>query len=110
MKARQRHTPGQMNNLERKYAAHLDTLKLAGDIKYWRFEELTLKLADGCRYTPDFWVVMPDETVEIHESKGFWRDDARTKIKCAAAKFHEFVFRGVQWSKKDGWTYERFGA
>lgn len=105
-----RHIPGEMNKLEARYAAHLDSLKLAGEIASWRFEFAKFRLATATFYTPDFWIVLKDDTVELHEVKGFWQDDARVKIKVAAEMLHEFVFRAVTWSKKEGWQYETFGG
>lgn len=53
-----------------------------------REEDVTLKIANGVRYTPD-WVVIdmeraePDERFVCYECKGFMRDDAAVKIKLA---------------------------
>ena len=49
-------------------------------------------------------VVRPDGTLEFHEVKGFWRDDARVKIKTAADKF-PFVFIAAK-QTKTGWEIE----
>ena len=44
--------------------------------------------------------------LEMHEVKGFWREDARLKIKVAA---EQFPFRFVAVTKsKDGWATEEF--
>jgi hypothetical protein len=68
-----------MNGLERKYAAVLESRKLAGEIQRWDFEPVKLRLADRTFYTPDFRVVLNDATIEFHETKGgFMRDDAAT--------------------------------
>ena len=109
MIARPRHTPGRMNGIEQRYASYLDVRKQAGEVACWRYESLTLRLAKATRYTPDFWVVMADGRVEIHEVKGFWEDDARVKVKVAAEMFHEFRFVAVTWSRKKGWETEHFG-
>lgn len=99
---------GHMNNLETRYADHLDALLRAGEIVFWRFESMKLVLADRCAYLPDFFVVKADGSPEFHETKGFWRDDARVKVKMAAKLFPCFVFYGVQWDKKRGWVMELF--
>ena len=92
-----------MNNLEKKYADHLRTIQLAGEIHSFAFERHNLKLADRTYYKPDFEVMMPDGTIEFHEVKGFMMDDANVKIKVAAAQFSQYVFRLVQWDRKTGW-------
>lgn len=104
-KARQRHKPGQMNGYERAYSEQvLEPQKLAGEIlEYW-FERFTLKLADDCRYTPDFLVQLMDGTLECHEVKGsFFEDDAKVKLKVAAEMFPIFTFKlCIKQTKKDG--------
>ena len=100
-----------MNKLEAMYAAHLEALRRAGKIVFWRFESAKFRLADRTWYTPDFYVMRADGTIEIHETKGFWEDDARVKIKVIAEQFPELQFVAVQWDKSaKGWKFERFRA
>lgn len=109
-RARGHHTPGQMNKLEARYAADLEARKLAGEIRLYQFEALKLRLAKNTFLTPDFFVIADDGTVEIHECKGFWEDDARVKIKVAAETF-PFRFLAIKARpKKDGggWQFEEF--
>ena len=98
-----------MNKLEANYAAYLETLRRAGKILFWRFESIKFRLADRTWYTPDFYIMRPDGTIEIHETKGHWEDDARVKIKATAEQFPEFWFVAVQW-KRGEWQLERFRA
>lgn len=101
---------GAMNKTERAYADHLERLKWEGSILWYAFEAMTLKLADDTRYTPDFLVMAATGQLEAHEVKGFWKDDARVKIKVAAEKFpFRFIAVKVK-AKKDGggWAYEVF--
>lgn len=109
IRARARHQSGEMNGLESRYAAHLQMRQLTGQIASYRFEAVKLRLAKKTFLTVDFWVVMPDGHVELHEVKGFWEDDARVKTKVAAEMFHEFTFVGVSWDRRAGWQYEKFG-
>ncbi len=105
-----RRIPGVMNKLEAEYAQALAEKKKVGLILDFGYERVTFKIAERCRYTPDFDVQLPDGTFEFHETKGFWEDDARVKIKVAAATF-PFAFVGVKKkAKKDGggWEFERF--
>lgn len=93
---------GVMNKTEAEYAEHLYSRKLAGEVlEYW-FEAMTFKLADGCRYTPDFIVFLADGTLEAHEVKGFWSDDAKVKIKVAAGMFPFRFVAMTRIAKKHG--------
>ena len=100
------HKNGEMNKTEAAYAAYLDNLKKDGAIADYRFEAVKLRLADKTFYTPDFMVLMPDFSFEMHEVKGFWEDDARVKIKVAAAQF-PFKFVAIR-KTKNGWEREVF--
>ena len=93
---------GAMNKTEDAYAAHLALLKHAGDVAWFRFEGIKLRLADNTFYTADFAVMRADGAMEIHEVKGHWQDDARVKIKVAAEQY-PFRFVAVKArAKKDG--------
>lgn len=99
---------GQMNRTEAAYATALEAARNAHEIVWYAFEGVTLKLADGCRYTPDFAVLRADGVMEMHEVKSYWIGDAKTKVKVAAEKF-PFVFKAVyKQAKKDGggWRIE----
>lgn len=50
-------------------------------------QNVTLEIANGCRYTPDFsaFGILTEPT--FWETKGFMRDDAAVKIKVAARAF-----------------------
>lgn len=78
---------GNMNKTEIAYSKHLETLKHAGEILWFEFEPMNLKLADKCFYKVDFLVLTKEMMLEVHEVKGYWTDDALVKIKTAAAKF-----------------------
>jgi len=95
-----------MNKTEARYAQQLELRKRAGEIVDYKFEPFRLILANNTSYCPDFLVVRKDH-FEIHEVKGFWRDDARVKIKVAARQFPWFAFIAIQYKKKE-WHYEEF--
>jgi hypothetical protein len=98
--------PAGMNKTEMAYDAYLWGLR--GELVVWHaFESITLKLANDTRYTPDFVVQRTSGAIELHEVKGFWRDDARVKIKVAAAMF-PFKFIAVTAAKGGGWNVEEF--
>jgi hypothetical protein len=99
-----RHVTGRMNGTEAEYA------RLFLGNRVWGFEAITLRLADDCRYTPDFWVLGDDDVLEFHETKGHWREDARVKIRSAAEQFPWFRFRAFRkLPKGGGWQRESFG-
>lgn len=79
--------PGTMNKTEAAYALVLDGRQHHREILWHRFEGIKLRLADNTFYTPDFAVMAADNVLEMHEVKGFWRDDARAKIKIAADQY-----------------------
>lgn len=107
-KGRRPANPEGMNKLERSYSELLEAKRLKGEILAWYYEAFNLKLAPKTHYRPDFLVMMADSSLEIHETKGFWRDDARVKIKAAAAMYPMFRFIAIQ--RKGGyWQVEEFG-
>lgn len=101
---------GAMNGNESDYSALLERKKAAGEIDWYKFEGIKLRLADNTFYTPDFAVMQSGGMIELHEVKGFWADDARAKIKIAA-DMYPFKFIAVtKKTKKDGggWKVEEF--
>lgn len=109
MQAKGRLAKGTMNATETRYAAHLDQLRLAGEVLWWRFEPVKLLLAPDTTLTPDFMVMVADGTLEMHDVKGskaIYMDDAKVKMKMAARDY-PFVFRVVfPVKKKDGGGWE----
>jgi hypothetical protein len=102
-----RRVAGQMNKTEQAYAALLEERKKAGEIHHYQFEAMALKLAKLTTYTPDFFVINSDGTIEFHEVKGHWMGNGRVKIKVAAENHPWFRFVAIQYKKKT-WTYEEF--
>ncbi|MEM5384161.1 hypothetical protein VSR68_11285 [Paraburkholderia phymatum] len=89
---------GKMNKSESAYAAHLEALKHVGQILWYRFEGIKLRLADNTFYTPDFAVIVASGALELHEFKGFMEEDANVKLKAAASQY-PFVIRLVRRGK-----------
>lgn len=87
------------NGLEKKYGLFLEQRRICGEILTWKFSAMKLKLAKATFYNIDFLVVMPDMTIELHETKGFARDDWRVKHKVAVEMFPWFKFVVVKWNK-----------
>ena len=94
-----------MNKTEAAYDAHLWALR-GRTIVWHKFEAVKLRLADSTFYSPDFAVQTISGQIEMHEVKGFWRDDARVKIKVAAA-LYPFRFIAIT-KEKNGWKVEEF--
>jgi hypothetical protein len=115
---RVRHASGVMNGLEKRYAAHLELRKKIGEVWEYRFEPMKLRLAPRTFLDIDFlvwthhWAEDPNlGTVELHEVKGHWEDDARVKVKVAATLFPWWTFKGVTWNKAmKEWKFEEFPA
>lgn len=101
---------GAMNRTEALYAAHLESLKRAGVVAWFKFEGLKFRLADNTFYTPDFAVMKADGHMECHEVKGHWQDDARAKIKIAADlyPFHFVAIKAQSKKAGGGWDVESF--
>lgn len=104
-----------MNKWETEYSYELEARKQAGEILWWAFEPMKLRLADKTTYTPDFALLITHNlcgvtwgVLQFHEVKGFWRDDARVKIKLAAEMF-PFLFVALSRRKGgSGWEREEF--
>ena len=101
---------GEMNKTEAAYNRSLELLQSAGEIAWFKFEGMKFRLADNCFYTPDFVVMKSDGVMEAHEVKGHWQDDARAKIKIAAAMYpFRFIAVTVRAKKHGGgWQVEEF--
>lgn len=115
-KARGQHKAGEMNGTERAYANLLATRKAAGEVLWYEFEAMKLKLAPGLTFTPDFavWIssagVAQPAYMEFIDVKGSGpiQDDALVKIKMAARLFPMFHFYQEQkLKKKDGGGFRR---
>lgn len=103
---------GQKNKTEEAYGNHLESLKHSGAVAWYKFEGMKLRLADNTFYTPDYAVMLTDGSMECHEVKGYWMDDAKVKIK-VAADLYPFRFVAIKAkAKKDGggWAIEDFSA
>ncbi len=101
---------GEQNATERRYEAHLERQKQAGDILWYSFEGIKLKLAPKTFLTVDYAVMAASGQLEMHDVKGaraIFSDDAKVKMK-VAAEMYPFVFK-VAFPKKrgaGGWEVE----
>lgn len=95
------------SKLESEYAQVLEIRRLGGDIQWWKYEPIKLRLADGAWYTPDFMYLDSGGQIHIHETKGFWREAAKVRIKVAASLYPLFRFTAVM-RVKGHWEHEGF--
>ncbi len=106
---------GEMNKTEAAYAAHLELLRRAGEIVWFKFEGMKFRIADNSFFTPDFAVMRADGALEAHDVKGAWhlfQDDAKVKIKVAADMYPLRFIAVVRQSKREGggWDVEDFSS
>jgi hypothetical protein len=96
------------SKLEACYAAHLDMLVKAGEIRRWWYEPTSFKLAAGKRFRPDFLIEYPSglerglEYVEIKSRYNKNIRDGLTHLKWCAQLYPCFVWKIVYW-KGHGW-------
>ena len=97
---------GKMNKTEIAYSKYLEVQKQFGDVAWYEFEPMNLRIADKCFYAVDFIIMLKNGQIECHEVKGYWTDDALVKIKAAATKF-PFRFISVKLVKGQ-WEIREF--
>lgn len=77
-----------LNKTERAYLGYLRML----NTKWIGIQNITLKLADDTRLTPDFSFIQNSGRFVFVDVKGFQREDALIKMKVAARQFPMFDF------------------
>lgn len=87
-----------LNKTEKAYLAVLRSL----GVKLLGIQNITLKIADDCRFTPDFNYLAESGVMIFVDVKGFQREDALIKIKVAARTFPQFGFVIVKRAKTIG--------
>ena len=110
MQALGRMKTGKMNKTELAYSQHLEALKSCGEIVWWKFEAIKLRLADNTSYTIDFFVMKSSGELEGHEVKGYAMDDSMVKIK-VAAEIYPFRFLLIKAANKNcsAWNIKEIG-
>lgn len=78
--------------LEYRWAQWLEFERRIGEILEWDYEVDVVKLKTRVLkntklYIPDFGALMPDETYEIHECKGYFQPKDYGKLKLAAEQY-----------------------
>lgn len=96
----------EMNKTEKAYERLLEARKQTGEILWYAFEPINIRLAKKTFYKVDWLVLTKEGYLEAHETKGYWTDDARAKIKIAAEMLPiKFIAAQLQ---KGQWHYETF--
>jgi hypothetical protein len=99
-----------MSNAELEYAMILEHMKRDHEIESYKYEGVTLKLADGCRYCPDFFVVVSSMILRLRfvEIKGakVW-EDSIIKFKVAKEQNPWAEWQMHQRSKDGQWSQIR---
>jgi hypothetical protein len=107
VRAKSKPDPKFKSGLERDYADFLETLYKQGQIQYWSYEPIRLRMGDATGYNPDFFVISSDGEPQFHETKGFMRPNARTKLYTCAEQYWMFCFYLVTRNKKKEWHWEK---
>ena len=102
--ARGRRKPGEMNKLESEYNDRLALLLHNGEIDWFKYEGIKLRLAPATFLTPDFFVMLANGEMEVHEVKGFMEGDALVKLKVAAEMYPFRFYLCKKPRKADPWS------
>ena len=108
-----RRVAGRMNVTESEYADLLEKRRIAGEVRAWWFEPMSIRLGDGCHFCPDFLVLLADLSLECVDTKGAGPLDAKGQVKLKVAAELMWPFKFVQEKrrkKKDGggWIRREF--
>ena len=92
-----------LNKTERSYLARL---RANAEVQWVGIQNVTLKLGDDCRFTPDFCYIIGGRMTFVDTKGGFIREDSIIKIKTAArmfrwAKFVVAQLNKCQWTEKE---------
>lgn len=104
---------GERNKTEQAYEQMLESMRIAGDVLWYKFEGIKLRLADNTFLTVDFAVMNKDSVIELIDVKGsraIFSDDARVKMRVAASMYPFIIKAAYPIAKKNGggWEYEVF--
>jgi hypothetical protein len=96
---------GKMNKTEAAYEAHLKHLQMSGEILWYAFDSIKLRLANNTFLSVDFFILTKDfmlQAIDVKGSMAIITDDAAVKMKLAAEKFPWQFFYAIPMPKKDG--------
>jgi len=94
------------NKLEQRFALHLAGLEKRGEILWWQYEPIRLRIGKGALFTPDFGALRSDSSFVFFETKGsFTREASRVRLKAARDRYPFFEFRVARLAKGGGWEF-----
>jgi len=67
------------NKTEAAYGQYLTWLQRAGEVLYWDFEVIKVKIGHDCWFHPDFLVMYKDFHLELHDTKGRGKSGPRAQ-------------------------------
>lgn len=76
-----------MNGWESEYASILEARKRSGEVLWFQFEGMRLRLSNEVTFKPDFAVMLSSGELYYVETKGFIREHARIRLSVAADLF-----------------------
>lgn len=108
---------GVMNKTEERFLEEwIKPLVLTGDVLWWSFEGIKLRLAPNTFYTPDFALMASDgvlDLIDVKPAAHLIEEDAKVKIKVAAELFPFRFFyawrMGGTTARTRGWHIEQVG-
>jgi len=104
------------NKSEIAFEQHLEMQKRSGLIDGYGFECMTFVLADGSRFTPDFFIIHASGSVELVDVKAFFKNQqkvhveeaAMVRVKVAAELYPWFIWTQT-WKDETGeWRSRQF--
>lgn len=109
--------PGVMNKTEERFLEEwIKPLVLSGDVLWWAFEGIKLRLAPNTFLTADFAVMAGDgllDIIDVKPAAHLIEDDAAVKMKVAADRYpfrFFYVWRmGGTTARTRGWHFEPVG-
>ncbi|WP_233343659.1 hypothetical protein [Burkholderia cepacia] len=87
------------------YGELLATLRLRGDVLWFRANPIKLRLADETYYGPNFAVMVASGHLEMHHVMDAAKNEPLTTVKIAAEQF-PFRFVAVHRDDSCGWKFE----
>jgi hypothetical protein len=97
--------PTGMNKIETDYHEHLRGRLLNGEIVWFMFGAINLKMGHDLHYRIDEFVMLPDGELQAHEVKGpYEREDSKVKRRTAARMFPWPLY--IVTRDGDGWNME----
>jgi hypothetical protein len=102
--------PKYKSKMESEWAERLELLRIAGEIIDYKYEPISVILADGRTYKVDFLVKRKDRIIEAQEIKGWHPNirDSRTRWLVAAEMLPWFLWKFCV-KKKGKWYVETYG-